>query len=278
VASNRLSYHKQWQSDGGPADSNRGSLRNVPMHARGSSLSSSASELERSMQVPLAAEDVFSYDFEDNLKTATRKPMHHGLDISAPLTAPLSGQADWPDFNRDYTNNGSPEYGANIVPQLGDPSFPLSSHDHLSGTISPTIQRSLSISQSRDNNPANGRSPSYSSGGRPGGGGSRDTLEFPKAVPPNPAAVDEDASVAALASELDRLLDDMRGAFKSTSRALRKRAGLNNEELAAAGGYGGDGSAAFSSASVEEETDAGFESASSFGFRSGVETGDEDGY
>jgi hypothetical protein len=70
----------------------------------------------------------------------------------------------------------------------------------------------------------------------------------------------------------------MRGAFKSTSRALRQRSGLNNEELAAAGGYGSDGPAAFSSSSVEEETDAGFESASSFGFRSGVETGDEDGY
>ena len=278
VDRNRLSYHKQWQSDGGPADSNRGSLRNMPLHARGSSLSSSASELERSIQVPLAAEDVFSYDFEDNIKTATRKPLHHGLDISAPLTAPLSSsQADWPDFNRDYTNDGSPEYGANSVPQLGDPSFPLSSHDHLNGTTSPTIPRSLSISQSRDsNNTINGRSPSYSSGGR--GEVRRDTLEFPKVVPPNPAAVDEDASVAALASELDRLLDDMRGAFKATSRALRQRSGLNNEELAAAGGYGGDGAAAFSSSSVEEETDAGFESASSFGFRSGVETGDEDGY
>ena len=274
VDRNRLSYHKQWQSDGGPTDSNRGSLRNVPMHARGSSLSSSASEIERSLQVPAAAEDVFSYAFEDNLRTATRKPLHHGLEISAPLTAPLSGQADWPDFNRDYTNNGSPEYGANSIPQLGDPSFPLSGHDHLNGTTSPTVPRSLSISQSRDNNAANGRSPSYSSGGR----GPRDTLEFPKVNPPNPAAVDEDASVAALASELDRMLDDMRGAFRSTSRALRQRAGLNGEELAG-GGFGGDAAAAtFPSSSVEEETDAGFESASSFGFRSGVETGDEDGY
>lgn len=275
VDRNRLSYHKQWQSDGGPADSNRGSLRNVPMHARGSSLSSSASELERSVQVPAAAEDVFSYDFEENLRTATRKPLHHGLDISAPLTAPLSSQADWPDFNRDYTNNGSPEYGANSVPQLGDPSFPLSGHDHLNGT-SPTVPRSLPISQSRDNNAVNGRSPSYSSGDR---GAPRDTLKFPKATPPNPAAVDEDASVAALASELDRMLDDMRGAFKSTSRALRQRAGLDGEDPAAGGGgFGGDGAATFLSSSVEEETDAGFESASSFGFRSGVETGDEDGY
>lgn len=260
---NRFSYHKQWQSDGGPTDSNRSSLRNVPMHARGSSLSSSASELDRSVQVPAAAEDVFSYNYEDELDTATRKPMHlkinHTNDVG-PATAPLGGQNDWPDFNRDYTNSDSPAYSAHNVPQLGEAGFPLSGHDHLNGP-STAIPRSLSISQPR--NAANG-----TLFGTPGG--SRDTLEFPNVVPPNPAALDEDASAATLAAELERMFDDMRGAFKSTGRALRQRTGLNSEAAAFSDGN-------FSS-SLEEETDAGFESTSSVGFRSGVETGDEEGF
>jgi serine/threonine protein kinase len=261
---NRFSYHKQWQSDGGPADSNRSSLRNVPMHARGSSLSSTASELDRNnVQVPLAAEDVFAYDYEDDLNTTTRKPLQ--LKIShpnemGPSTAPLNSQIDWPDFNRDYTNTDSPGYAAHSVPQLGDPSFPLSGHDHMNGT-SAAMPRSLSISQ--PHNTING-----GSFGTPGG--SRDTLEFPNVVPPNPAALDEDASAATLAAELDRLFDDFRGVIKSTGRGLRQRTGLNDEVASFSdGGF---------SSSLEEETDTGFESTSSMGFRSGVETGDEEGF
>jgi serine/threonine protein kinase len=256
----RFSYHKQWQSDGGPADSNRSSLRNIPMHARGSSLSSSVSELDRNVQVPAAAEDVFAYDYEDNINTATRKPMQlrvNPTDGLGPATAPLNSQTDWPDFSRDYTNTDSPGYMGLNVPQLGDQSFPLAGHDHMNGTT-PTMPSSLSIS--RDTN--NGDSPF---------GTSRDILEFPNIVPPNPVALDEDASTAALAAELDRMLDDMRGALKSTGRALRQRTGLGSEATAAFS----DG--CFSS-SLEEETDAGFESTSSVGFRSGVETGDEEGF
>lgn len=42
---NRFSYHKQWQSEGGNLD--RQSRRSIPMHTRGSSLSSTDNELER---------------------------------------------------------------------------------------------------------------------------------------------------------------------------------------------------------------------------------------
>lgn len=260
---NRFSYHKQWQSDGGPTDSNRSSLRNVPMHARGSSLASTASELERTVQVPLAAEDVFAYDYEDEFNTNTRKPMQlriSHVNDGGPSTAPLNSQTDWPDFNRDYTNTDSPGYSSHNMPQLGDPSFPLTGHDHLNGASS-AMPRSLSISKTRD-----------TVNGGPFGtpGGSRDTLEFPNIVPPNPAALDEDASAATLAAELDRMFDDMRGAFKSTGRALRQRTGINGEMASFSdGGF---------SSSLEEETDAGFESTSSVGFRSGVETGDEEGF
>lgn len=262
VDRNRFSYHKQWQSDGGPADVNRSSLRNVPMHARGSSLSSTASELDRTVQVPAAAEDVFAYDYEDPSETSTRKPMQLRIshtDNAGPATAPLSSQTDWPDFNRDYTNTDSPGYTSHNVPQLGDPSFPLAGQDHMNGS-SAAMPRSLSISQSRD--AVNG-----GAFGTPGG--SRNTLEFPNIVPPNPAALDEDASASALAAELDRMFDDMRGAFKSTGRALRQRTGLNGEASFSDGGF---------SSSFEEETDAGFESTGSIGFRSGMETGDEEGF
>jgi hypothetical protein len=94
-------------------------------------------------------------------------------------------------------------------------------------------------------------------------------LEFPNVVPPNPAALDEDASAATLAADLDRMLDDMRGALKSTGRALRQRTGLSGE----AAGFSDGGFSSF-----DEETDAGFESTSSIGFRSGMETGDEEGF
>jgi serine/threonine protein kinase len=259
---NRFSYHKQWQSDGGPADINRVSLRNVPMHARGSSLSSTASELERNVQVPAAAEDVFAYDYEHPSNTSTRKPMQlrlsHG-DATGPSTAPLSSQTDWPDFNRDYTSSDSPGYAAHNIPQLGDPSFPLAGHNHMIGS-SAAMPRSPSVSQSRDT--ING-----GTFGTPGG--SKDTLEFPNVVPPNPAALDEDASAATLAADLDRMLDDMRGALKSTGRALRQRTGLSGE----AAGFSDGGFSSF-----DEETDAGFESTSSIGFRSGMETGDEEGF
>lgn len=42
---NRFSYHKQWQSEGGQVD--RHSRRSIPMHTRGSSLSSTDNELDR---------------------------------------------------------------------------------------------------------------------------------------------------------------------------------------------------------------------------------------
>lgn len=242
----RFSYHKQWQSDGGPTDSNRSSLRNVPMHARGSSLSSSASEMDRSIQVPAAAEDVFSYDYEDD---RNRQPMQLGV----PQTAPLNNRTDWPDFNRDFTSEGSPAYSASNAR--------LSIDD--TGSVNGTATggpRSMSVSRPRDR--ANG-----ASFGTPRERG--DSLEFPNIVPPNPAALDEDASAAALAAELDRMLDDMSGAFKATSKALGMRAGLDEE---------GPGLDAGFSSSVEEETDIGFESADSVGFRSGVETGDEEGF
>jgi len=260
VDRNRFSYHKQWQSDGGPADINRTSLRNVPMHARGSSLSSTASELDRNVQVPAAAEDVFAYDYEQPSNTSTRKPMQLRLshaDSNGPSTAPLSTQTDWPDFSRDYTD--SPGYASHNVPQLGDPGFPMAGHNHMNGS-SAAMPRSLSISHPRET--ING-----GSFGTPGG--SKDTLEFPNVVPPNPAALDEDAPPSTLTSELSRLLDDMNGAFKSTGRALRQRTGLSGD----AGGFGDGGFSSF-----DEETDAGFESTGSIGFRSGPETGDEEGF
>jgi len=261
VDRNRFSYHKQWQSDGGPADINRTSLRNVPMHARGSSLSSTASELDRNVQVPAAAEDVFAYDYEQP-DTSTRKPMQLRLshaDHHGPSTAPLSSQTDWPDFNRDYTSSDSPGYAAHHIPQLGDPNFPLAGHDHMNGS-SAAMPRSLSISQSRDT--ING-----GTFGTPGG--SKDTLEFPNVVPPNPAALDEDASAATLAADLDRMLGDLNGALKATGRALRKRTGLSGE----ASGFSDGGFSSF-----DEETDTGFESTGSIGFRSGIDTGDEEGF
>ena len=229
------------------------------MHARGSSLSSTASELDRNIQVPAAAEDVFAYDYEQP-NTSTRKPMQLRLshtDSTGPSTAPLSTQTDWPDFSRDYTD--SPGYASHNVQQLGDPGFPLAGHDHMNGS-SAAMPRSLSISHPRET--ING-----GSFGTPGG--SKDTLAFPNVVLPNLAALDEDAPPSALVSELDRLLDDMNGAFKATGRALRQRTGLGGE----ASGFGDGGFSSF-----DEETDAGFESTGSIGFRSGPETGDEEGF
>ncbi len=88
----RFSHHKQWQSEGGM--SKRGSaLRSVPMHARGSSLSSGTDDdFERTSGED---DDMFVYEYNRKLSESMGHQLlssmdHNNIDLNA-----------WPNFDRD---------------------------------------------------------------------------------------------------------------------------------------------------------------------------------
>lgn len=85
----RFSHHKQWQSEGG--QSKRGSRRSVPMHARGSSLSSTDDEFASSG----GEQDVFVYEY--NRKLSERM----GHQVNGSMDAGNVDIAHWPAFDSD---------------------------------------------------------------------------------------------------------------------------------------------------------------------------------
>ncbi|KAK0955956.1 hypothetical protein LTR91_022598 [Friedmanniomyces endolithicus] len=138
----RFSYHKQWHPEGGHP--NRLSYKHMPMHSRGSSLTSTDSELER-----IASEsgigDIYGYSNKWSESMRSQLPeedttMNH-----------------WPNFGADSGPDESPRYPASYVPQLGTPDYPtqqasrstngLSSHPtsapRQEGNASRTPQREL---------------------------------------------------------------------------------------------------------------------------------------
>ena len=200
---NRFSYHKQWQSEGGHPQ--RSSLRNMPMHTRGSSLSSTDSELDRMAN---DQSDVFDYHYDPKLLDTTREQLHIGI---APLDI-----SHWPNFSTDGSldNGTSPAYSAMPVPRLGDPGFPLQGGLKANGVL----PRSLSRNRETSN-----------------GHRKRGEVEFPTPMPPHPDALLEDADSQTLAAELDRMLDDVHGAFRATARAMRMHTGDGGEDESISG-------------------------------------------
>jgi serine/threonine protein kinase len=247
---NRFSYHKQWQSDGGVSNGNRGSLRDLPMHNRGTSMSQS--ETERSSQVPAAAEDVFSYD--PIHAPVLRKPLHHGMPH--PYTEPLPpGYSTWPYFS-DADDVPNPGIAAMRIPQLGEPDFPGVNGLQLGGP-SRTVPRSVPQSPDSTNGNNNSFPAKPTTTARP-----RPPFDFPHFSPPHPAVLDEDASDVDIAAELSRLIDECADVFDATGAALRRHAGDGTSSHYNNGSF-----------SMGEESDAGFESSGTF-----LDTGDEDGF
>ncbi|KAK3054420.1 hypothetical protein LTR09_004688 [Extremus antarcticus] len=92
----RFSHHKQWQSEGGNRQSQRASRRSIPMHARGSSLSSSTDD-----------DNSYTYNYNRSLSSG----MGHQLNGS--LSSASIDMGTWPSFDpssgftevRDYADD-----------------------------------------------------------------------------------------------------------------------------------------------------------------------------
>lgn len=258
----RYSFHKQWQSDGGQSNGNRSSLRNVPMHARGQSLSSTESELERTSPAPV------KHRYDEAMKREDDNYDHNGMGDRIGYDEDVYYQNDidgdtLDDIDTEIEMLREKEGWAHramrriIVPQVSDANFPPTIAGNGNGTAA-ALPRSLSVAHSR------GQSNGYQTSPP------RETLAFPEVRAPSARALEEDAPPAVVAAEVEQMLEDLRMAFKATGSALRHRAGLGQDEAK---------EMLFSSfESVGEEQDHGFESAGSMGPRSGGEGGDEEGF
>ncbi|KAK5120337.1 hypothetical protein LTR85_006276 [Meristemomyces frigidus] len=197
---NRFSYHKQWQSEGGPVK--RLSHKTMPMHSRGSSLNSTDSELDRLAQ-NAAADDVFDYDYSSNVADAMRTQI--GMHMSQSST----DISHWPNFGSDSGLDESPQYPSSYAPRLEDQDYPLQQGLRANALATQSLSRLRDPSRNR---------------------GAQREIEFAEPVAPHPDALLEDADPQLLAAELDRLLDDFGQSLKATSRALRQHTGVHQEE------------------------------------------------
>jgi hypothetical protein len=182
---NRYSSHKQYRSEGGLIK--RSSGRSVPMHFRGSSLSSTESDIERQF---LAAEEIPGFEY--NFNTVDDPSLHlngnlsfGSIDLS---TMPTFDHSSGFDKIRNWTDG------------LDD----MVRHSQFGGANGQQYMRS--------------RQPSTVSIIEP------DELEFPQITGPHPSALMEDAEPQLVVGELNRLLQDLGESFKATSRAIQQRA------------------------------------------------------
>ncbi|KAK4565431.1 hypothetical protein LTR86_004048 [Recurvomyces mirabilis] len=233
---NRFSFHKQWQSEGG--NLRRRSHKHMQMHSRGSSLTSTDSELDRRMSQTSQprADDVFDYDYSRSLNDAVRNGMG-GMQIPESETS----MNHWPDFGQNSGLDESPQYLAHHVPRMGEQEYPLQQ-----GLRTTNGFASHTSVASRDRQRS--------------GRGALKELEFPEPVAPHPDALLEDADPNVMVSEMDRLLDDFSASLSATRRALRIHTGVRDDEMEN------------DDLGEENETDSGVESSSA------APTGDEEGF
>ncbi|KAF2719923.1 kinase-like protein [Polychaeton citri CBS 116435] len=217
---NRFSYHKQWHSKGG-SESNRGSLRNLPMHSRSTSLTSSGSELDS-----MARSSTFGPEINYNYDRKVNDPMSENLGPNLDSDAAFDLNK-WPDFGPHDDTMGPAvgihqQYHPNDIPRLDNAGYSFGSGGgvlHSNGVAS--------------------RSPSRARG-EPGW---RGELEFPNPVPPNPEALQEGADPELVAAEMERLMSDLEVGFTSLAMAFAQASeemdNHDDERLEAQGGESG---------------------------------------
>ena len=210
----RFSYHKQWQSEGGQVS--RNSRQSVPMHTRGSSLSSTESELDRP---GVDDDDMFGYDYGRKLSDTMRHQMNGALAHD------ISDIDQWPSFGSESTYDRISGYPEGDLEPMS-----LGPHD-LNATAFEQPLRLNGASSSR---------PRDRSTSRMGG----PEIEFPRLEAPNPNALLEDADSNVVMSELERMLDDFHDSLRVTSKVLQRHSGLEDEN----GGVSENSSAVESSA------------------------------
>lgn len=195
VDRSRFSYHKQWQSDGGHPK--RSSHKTMQMHARGSSLSSTGSDLDRRLSN-------VSDNFQDGPYLLPQQP----FDLNQPFLHENdpSSSSQWPNFDEYET---SPKLNTLVdIPRLGASSFPLEAGLQTTGFAS-------SSSRSREQSVEPVPGPEVS---------------FPLIQPPHPDALAEEADPQFLLDEMARVLEDLTHGLNSTHQALTRSAKIVDDE------------------------------------------------
>ncbi|TKA83768.1 hypothetical protein B0A55_00006 [Friedmanniomyces simplex] len=202
---NRFSYHKQWQSEGG--HTNRRSYKHMPMHSRGSSLTSTDSELDRISREPDMG-DIFDYDYTHKMSS---DPMRTQVALQLPDEDTTMNH--WPNFGTDSGLDESPRYTATYAPRPSDPDYPLQQSLR---TTNGLASHPTSVPRAEGN--ASSRTPQRE-------------LDFPDPVVPHPDALLENADPQVVVAELDRLLEDLGVGLRATAKALQLHGGWFGEEV-----------------------------------------------
>lgn len=197
VDRSRFSYHKQWQSDGGHPK--RSSHKTMQMHARGSSLSSTGSDMDRRLSN-------VSDSFQDAPYILPQQSFGLGLDQPFSHENDGSSTDQWPNFDEYET---SPKLSTLAdVPRMGEPSFPLEAGLQTNGFGSAT-----SRSRAQSHEPRSGPE-----------------VSFPHIQAPHPDALAEEADPEFLFDELARMLEDLSHGLNSTHQALTRSAAIVEDD------------------------------------------------
>lgn len=165
------------------------------MHTRGSSLSSTVSELERPSTAQ--SDDVFDFDYSRGVAESMRVQLngtlpHESVDLN-----------QWPDFGNDSGFDRMRTYTDSL-----DGMNARDQRPHINGNA---FRRSSTAEQERPE------------------------LEFPRIEGPHPEALREDADPNFVISELDRLMDDFIQGSNVTVNALQQLMVHDQEEIPANG-------------------------------------------
>lgn len=191
---NRVSLHKQWLSEG--ADEGRNSLRKLPLHQRGSSLSSTDSDTVSHNRREFYNDEYLSdYEFENYFDK-----------MAGPMVDPTARSESGSTW--DMVEDDEIEYSTPATPHIGDFTFPLA-------TTLPNVDV------------AGIPRPPRRQGSDPK---TMEALDFPTPQPPNSEALFDRADDQVVMTELRRLLRDAGDAFKSTAVALQRYSELENKE------------------------------------------------
>lgn len=191
----RFSYHKQWQSDGGHPK--RSSHKTMQMHARGSSLSSTGSDMDRRLS-----------NASDNFQDAPYVLPQQSFGLDQPFTHEndTSSSDQWPNFDMYGTSPKLNTLGD--VPRLGASTFPLEAGLQTNG-----FGGAPSRLRDRSNETAAGPE-----------------ISFPHIQAPHPDALAEEADPSFLFEEMARLLEDLSHGLNSTHQALTRSAAIVEDD------------------------------------------------
>lgn len=198
---NRFSYHKPYASEGGMVK--RLSHKTMPMHARGTSLSSTEPDLDPGRPAVGGYSAPPSAMSQPDLSFST---LEQGLGLATVET----DNNQWPSFSDNDSFTDMPQYlpasaDDTHMPRLGQ-GFSTEHRLHASGT---------SVS-SRSREPSN----------EPPG----PEVDFPSLQPPHPDVLAESADDQILEAELGRMLSDCDYALSSMSRVLHQHASIEADD------------------------------------------------